>query len=189
MDKATWLEISKGNKEAYSRTYIFFYKRLYNYGRKLTDDIPLLEDTVQEVLMDIWKNREGLPSIGAQSAYYYASFRNALIAKLKRQRKNVVPGSAEEFEFPVEHFIVRREQQEQVQLQLIAALKTLTPRQREAIFLRFYEGFSYEEVAQVMEISVKGAYKIMARALLQLKETLSLPAITLIFLQLFPDLL
>lgn len=176
-----------GDKVAYSRAYIFFYKRLYNYGRKMTDDIPLIEDAIQEVLMDIWKNREKLPAVHAVTAYYYSSFRYIVLRKLKRQRRSLRLQSTEEFEFPVDHFIVSRETDADFKEQLHAALEKLTPRQREAIFLRFYENFSYEEVSVVLEISVKATYKIMARALRQLKEGLTLPVFALVFLQQLPD--
>ena len=69
-----------------------------------------------------------------------------------------------------------------VQQRLQAALDKLTARQREAIFLRFYEGLSYEEVAAVLKITVKATYKIMARSLTALKETLTLSLAALLFL-------
>ncbi|MEJ7830747.1 MAG: sigma factor-like helix-turn-helix DNA-binding protein, partial [Segetibacter sp.] len=52
------------------------------------------------------------------------------------------------------------------------ALKALTPHQREAIFLRFYQTLSYEEVAETLNISVKATYKIIARSLSALKESM-----------------
>ncbi len=75
-----------------------------------------------------------------------------------------------------------------VQQRLQAALDKLTARQREAIFLRFYEGLSYEEVAAVLKITVKATYKIMARSLTALKETLTLSlAALLVLLRLCPN--
>jgi RNA polymerase sigma factor (sigma-70 family) len=50
------------------------------------------------------------------------------------------------------------------------AFEALTAHQREAIFLRFYQNLSYEEVAEVLNISIKATYKIMARSLSALKE-------------------
>jgi RNA polymerase sigma factor (sigma-70 family) len=50
----------------------------------------------------------------------------------------------------------------------------LTPRQREVIYLRFFEELSYEEIAGMLDISVKGAYKLSYRALDALKELLKI---------------
>jgi RNA polymerase sigma factor (sigma-70 family) len=65
------------------------------------------------------------------------------------------------------------------------ALRGLTGRQREAIYLRFYEGLSYQEVADLLGISVKATYKMMARALLHLKENMSVTAWMLLLAKLF----
>lgn len=43
--------------------------------------------------------------------------------------------------------------------QLQLTISKLTARQKEAIFLRFYEQLSYEEIAEVMGITVKASYK------------------------------
>lgn len=52
---------------------------------------------------------------------------------------------------------------------LSKAFSELTPRQFEAIFLRFYMNQSYEQVAESMGITVKATYKLMARSLTELK--------------------
>jgi RNA polymerase sigma factor (sigma-70 family) len=59
-------------------------------------------------------------------------------------------------------------------LKVQEGLKALTSRQKEAIFLRFYEGLSFEEVATVLHISVKATYKIMARSLESLRNNITL---------------
>lgn len=52
-------------------------------------------------------------------------------------------------------------------------MASLTARQREAVFLKFHENLSYEEIAEVMDISVKATYKLMAIALSELRDNLS----------------
>ncbi len=76
----------------------------------------------------------------------------------------------EDYEFSSEHVIVSNELNEELQIKLRKAIKTLTGRQLEAIFLMYYEDLSYKEVASILNISVKATYKIMARSLLALKE-------------------
>ena len=85
-------------------------------------------------------------------------------------------------QFSAEINIIERETELVVQQSLQNAINELTPRQREAIFLRFYEGLSYEEVAEVLNISVKATYKIMARSLASLKDRLLLPLASILSL-------
>lgn len=68
-------------------------------------------------------------------------------------------------EFAVDSIIIQSELNAELQAKLEECLKALTPRQREAIFLRYYQNLSYEEVAAILNISVKASYKIIARSL------------------------
>ena len=174
-----WSNISKSDKDAYSQLYLMFYKKLFNYGRKFTDDIPLLEDVIQELLMQVWSQRDRLPGIGNPNAYYFASFRHALFRKMNEAKPDLQP---EEYDFSIDAILIKQETDNELREKLRNAIQGLTPRQAEAVYLRFYEGLSYEEVAGTLNISVKAAYKIMARALLQLKNTLHLPYISLLIL-------
>ena len=77
----------------------------------------------------------------------------------------------------------------QVNQPLPQASAKLTSRQREDIFLKFYEQLSYEEIADVMGISVKAGYKIMARSLDYLRKNLSKDDLLLLYLILHLKLL
>jgi RNA polymerase sigma factor (sigma-70 family) len=182
-----WTLVSSGDQDAYARLYVFYYKRLYNYGRKFTDDLIALEDALQEALLAIWTGRQRLPQVDKPHSYLLTTFRYILFKKLRRDHKVVRLSSVEaaetgEPEFGIDQLLIRRDIESALRHRLQQALQTLTSRQREAIFLRFYEGLSYEEVAAIMGISVKATYKLMSRSLLQLKETLSLPVLTILLL-------
>ena len=183
MNTLDWRHIENGDKDAYSQAYIFYYKKLYNYGRKFTENEALIEDTIQELLMDLWNRKEKLSSIAFPHTYLLSAFRFNLFKKIKQDARMLAYTGAEpEPEFGAEHLIIKNESDAATRERLQQALQTLTPRQREAIFLRFYEELSYEEVAGVLDISVKATYKIVARALLELKDNLSLPMVTLLLL-------
>jgi RNA polymerase sigma factor (sigma-70 family) len=173
IEKDIWRGVHNSDQEAYAKVYRYYYPRFYNYGKKFTSNVPLVEDATQETLMDIWDKREKLPAIEFPTTYFYTSFRYVLFRKLKLQRQIVTGDIApEEPEFSIDHFIIRSESDAALRKQLENALTTLTPRQREVIFLRFYEGLSYEEVAAILSITTKATYKIMARALVRLKRNI-----------------
>ena len=175
VDKELWIRISQDDQEAYASVYRFYFRRFYNYGRKFTDDEPLLEDAVKEVLLTIWDKRSALSSIEFAGTYFYTTFRYILFHKLKQKKQGLSSElSIAEPEFSIDHFIMARETGQEMKEKLERSLATLTARQREAIFLRFYEGLSYEEVASVLQITTKATYKIMARALAELREHLAL---------------
>lgn len=184
MEKEVWAQIRDGDQAAYAELYVFYYKKLYNYGRKFTGDIALLEDALQEALLAIWTGRARLEKVHTPHTYLFNSFRYILFRKIGHARRfrPHTEANAGEPEFGVEQIIIRQDMETAVKQRLTTAIQGLTGRQREAIFLRFYEGLSYEEVAEVLGISVKATYKIMSRALLQLKDNVSLPLLTVLLL-------
>lgn len=176
MDKQTWRNIAEGDKEAYSGLYILYFKKFYNYGRKFTSDVLLIEDCIQELFLDVWRKKESMLEVEVPNSYLFSSFRYTLFNKIKQSQKIVQSNEfAEEPEFSIDFAIINREVDAALQASLQSALDALTPRQREAIFLRFYEGLSYEEIAAILNITVKATYKIMARSLSSLKDKLYLP--------------
>jgi len=165
----------------YERLYKTYFKKFFNYGRKFTRDIHLIEDSIQEVFLDIWNKRQKAVEIASANSYYFSSFRYVLFKKIKQaSRQSVLVDEGYEPEFSIEQKIIAGEISNEQFEKLRQALKMLTSRQREAIFLRFYEGLSYEEVATVLDISVKATYKIMARSLENLRENLVLSLVNII---------
>jgi len=179
MDQLRWKDIIQGDRQAYSEMYTTFYRSFFNYGRKFTEDSDLIEDAIQEVLMVAWTDRLKLEQIHSPRAYLFTAFRHALFARLRRL-SHFTANLPDEPDFPADHLILKKETDLLRHEQLQAALRQLTSRQREAIFLRFYEGLSYEQTAEVMGISVKATYKLMARSLLQLRDILAISLTTLL---------
>ena len=174
-----------GDREAFSNAYLELYNRFYNYGSLLTGDVSLIEDSIQEVLLVLWTSRKNLSSVSNPDGYYYILFRRALFKRLKSAASLVSIEQGEwEPTFAADAVFIKKEADLALKQKMKAAVDSLMSRQREAVYLRFYEGLSYEEVAATLDISVKGTYKIIARALQNLKDKISVPLISLLlFLQ------
>lgn len=165
--------IINSDTNAYKEFYVEYFKKLYNYGKKFGTDSSLLEDSIQEVFLDLWVTKHKLKNINSVNSYLFSSFRYILFKRLKDANKVVSSNKFDvEPEFSVDHALITQEMDAELRVKLKKALEALTPRQREAIFLRFYQNLSYEEVAVVLNISVKATYKIMARSLSALKENM-----------------
>ena len=184
MEKEHWANIETGDIKAYSEVYVFYYKKLYNYGRKFTQDITIIEDAINEVFIMIWTNRQKLSAINSPSSYIFSSFRNNIFKNLKAVKtiRSLESAGENEIEFSIDSILINREVDAARKLSIEKALSRITPRQKEAIFLRFYEGLSYEEIAGIMNISIKATYKIMARALKDLRNILDISSLTLLTL-------
>ena len=65
----------------------------------------------------------------------------------------------------VEQEIIQREISQQKSKMLLLALNELTPRQKEAIYLRFTRELDYKEVAALMDISVEACRNLISKAI------------------------
>ncbi|WP_121196289.1 RNA polymerase sigma factor [Mucilaginibacter gracilis] len=156
--------------------YKKYANSLYNYGSKFTADKDLIKECIQELFVTLWTRRASLGEPQSVRNYLFKAFRLSLFKKTNMLQKQERYEETEHYPFDaainIEETIINDEDKAALQRRLQASLDQLTARQREAIFLKFYEGLSYEEVAEVMGVSVKGAYKIMARAIDALREKL-----------------
>lgn len=178
-----WGQIAEGNRASYAELYRVFYKKLHNYGRKFTDDEALIEDIAQETFVVIWQKRSYLKPVKYPVTYVYSIYRNALIKRLKANRQYISGTSLlDEPDFGIDQIIFRREADRDTAIKLQRAINALTPRQKEAIFLRFYEALPYEEVAKTLGITTKATYKLVANALDNLRKELGTSAYMLLLL-------
>lgn len=183
IDTALWENVATGDQQAYADLFRILYKRFYNYGKKFTGDESVIEDAAQETLLLIWHKRTTLSSVEYPLTYFFTSFRNIIFSRLKaNQRYTNQTTLNEEPEFAADHILLCKESDAITRQKLQKAIATLTSRQREAIFLRFYEGLPYREVAQMLGITTKATYKIIGRALDELKTQLNIPGPLLLYL-------
>lgn len=178
-----WERVALGDKQAYAELFRSLYKRLYNYGLKFTNDETIVEDVAQETLLVIWQKRKHLLTVDFPETYSFSVFRNTLFTRLKKHQRYISGAEIDaEPEFGIDHIMISRETDRLTKEKIKTAIASLTSRQREAIFLRFYEGLAYDEVAQMLGITTKATYKIIARALDELRQSLQIPGSMLLVL-------
>jgi RNA polymerase sigma factor (sigma-70 family) len=75
-----------------------------------------------------------------------------------------------EVELSADHDLIYREETNSRISLLSNALKELTPRQKEAIYLRFNKELEYAEIAQIMDISIEACRNLISKAIANLKK-------------------
>ncbi|KIO74702.1 hypothetical protein TH53_24800 [Pedobacter lusitanus] len=167
-------QIKQHNKHAFDELYNRFIKTLTGYGLRLTDDVQIIEDSLHDVFVWIWTNRAKFEIRYSLKSYLIKSVRTTIIHKLKTQQKNVHTDFADneeeilnDFSFynSVETEFISKESYKSTAVKVLAMLETLSPKQKELIHLRYYQGMSFKEIASLLNISIKGCYKLMGRAI------------------------
>lgn len=170
-----WKAFKESNWQSYAALYNTFYDALLNYGYKFTSDKVLIEDAIHDLFVRLWTSREKISNPVSVKNYLFKSLRNILFRKLKRMSKTRIvavddyhPGFEINFNTENENRVEDKEMQEMIR----NIINKLPARQQEIIFLRFYEGLSYEEIADIMDITVSSAYKLLYKALHKLQQTI-----------------
>jgi RNA polymerase sigma factor (sigma-70 family) len=180
-----WNSFKTGDWDAYTRLYHAYYRVLNNYGHKFTKDINLIEDAVHDLFVTLWTNRDNLGNPLSVKNYLYKAIRNILLRKIKSASRIFhLEEDSESIPFVVsfDHQLISNEEEKRLQQTISGVLNKLPPRQQEIIFLRFYEGLSYEEAADIMGIHVSSAYKLLYKALENVQQSLTYTGLGLLTL-------
>lgn len=176
-DYELWQSFKKGSMEAFQQIYYDHFHSLFEYGMRLINDKELVKDTVHDLFVKLWNNKTNLGDVKVIRAYLLVSMRGSVFNNLSREKK-IIPAEISDklhFEmiFSVEHELIRKESVSIKTKSVINALNELSPRQKEILYLRFYQEMTYEEVSEILNISVKATYKLNARALEALRKILT----------------
>ncbi|HVS96640.1 MAG TPA: RNA polymerase sigma factor [Puia sp.] len=174
-DTALISQFLKGNKAAFIKVYRNLFPLLFEYGIRFTHDRSLIKDTLQDFFMNLLNRKSPLPDIYNIRSYFMVSVRRELLRRMAREARvpvGVMNGDSYEFhlELSPESALIDRQSGEQRSRGMQQAINCLSARQREAIYLYFYNNLTYEEVAEVMGLKeVKYARTLIYRALGELK--------------------
>jgi RNA polymerase sigma factor (sigma-70 family) len=156
---------------------------------RVVSDKELVKDTIHDLFVKLWNHKANLGEVTAIRSYLLVSLRSTLYNKVRQGSRMVVTELNEslpfEMVFSVESEFIKKENQSVQTQKLIEALNQLTARQKEVIYLRYFEEMEYEEIAGIMNITVKATYKLTARGLDALRQILDVsPSSLILFLAL-----
>ena len=189
-DRDTWGRFKAGDNDALNIIYTDYSKKLYLFGLKLTQNHTIVEDSIQDIFADIVKNRKKLGDTNNILFYLLKSFKRRLVRQLQKEKRYNLKNTNEDFVFDItysiEHEIIQKENTNLKLQSLHQAINQLTPRQKEAVYLRFTEELEYKEIAEIMEMSIEACRNLICKAIKSLKEALQGDtSILLFFLQKF----
>lgn len=172
-----WESILIGDRNALAQLFRKFYPPLFNYGLRLIAREDLVKDSIQELFLTIWKQRDQLSDVEYVRSYLYSSLRRTVFSRLERQksrneRDRLYSRESLRMIFNKEQLIISKELQNRQKEALEKAIQSLSKREKEAIFLKFKDGLSNEEIAQVMEVNKQSVYNYIYRALIALEDYL-----------------
>jgi len=160
-------------REEVNRIYRKHYSGLYRYGLKISGSPDMTKDAIQELFIRFLGDKKTLSSVKKVDSYLYRSIRNNLLREVRP-----APGLPEttpadpELEFSHEELLITEEISSKRGQVVARCLNHLPPRQKEIIYLRFYNDLSYEGIAEVLDISYKTVKNLTYEALNKMRSDL-----------------
>jgi RNA polymerase sigma factor (sigma-70 family) len=177
-DFELWQAFKAGKEAAFDSIYDQYFPSLYGYGTRLCPDKSLIKDCIQNLFVELWKNRSHLSDVYSIKHYLYQSLRRSLVKEMVAEKKYLHPDElSEDYYFEVtfshERLLIGEQVAQENINRLQRAFQLLTKRQKEAVFLRFYESLEYPAIAEIMVLKeVKYARTLVYRALDVLKASI-----------------
>jgi len=166
-------ELSTGQEGAFDKMYDHYVHSIYSFVIKFVKSPELAEDLTQEIFIRIWENRSQLGKVKSFRAYLFVTARNHVLNFLKKPfNSNVVlteiinsyvsPQGANE--------MISREYEQW----LHNVLESMSPQMRAVFKLCREQNKSYDEVADLLQITKNTVKKHMVRSMRVIKGRLDL---------------
>jgi RNA polymerase sigma-70 factor, ECF subfamily len=167
-------QAARGNVEAFNLLVSHWEKRVYNYLLRITANREDALDLTQDVFLKAYQNLRKLDDPARFTAWLFRIAHNEAYSLFRKRRPETgvdelhpegtemgisVAGSSV---FPIE-----------LSLAVASALERLSPDQREAVVLKIYQGFKFEEMSVILDCPVSTVKSRLYTALELLKAELA----------------
>lgn len=177
-----WNDYQSGDMYALANIMQGYYSDLFHWGLRLHGEREFVKDCIQDMFVNLWKMQQSAGAAHAGALGAVSNVRSYLLVALKTRilrelsKKHVTHQSmlSDEYSFSVEFSSDLRlidEEHEIYQVKkLEGVLNSLSGRQKELIYLRFYQSLSFEQIAEVMNLSRQSVYNLLQKSLGSLRK-------------------
>jgi RNA polymerase sigma factor (sigma-70 family) len=168
-DEALWQAFKQGSEAALAQIFKTHYRNVYDYLFKLFRNAEMAENAIQDLFLHLWQNRGLLGEAHSIRFYLISSARRRAFRQLYRARRcvseEVESAAADDlFNFSPEDILVSEETSSLQREALLKLIEGLPKRQKEVIYLRYYQDLSLNEVAEVLSINYQSVLNTLNRA-------------------------
>ncbi len=167
-------ELKDGNRDAFKNLVQQYQNKVINTCFKFVQNKEDAEDVAQEVFIEVYQSISGFREEAKLSTWIYriAVTKSLDFIRRKKRKKRFsqlhsilgFENQSEEIPAPESsnpHTVIENQERSQI---LQQAIDSLAENQKIAVTLNKYEGFSYNEIAEIMETSLSAVESLIHRA-------------------------
>jgi RNA polymerase sigma factor (sigma-70 family) len=159
--------------EAFQNQVLPVKNKLFRFALKFLGSEEEAKDIVQEVFIRIWNNRDQMKEIQNMEAWCMRITRNLSLDRIRSINKKSTQPIEESFNVHVEALSPHESTEADESMQKISQfIAELPDKQRQIIHLRDVEGYSYNEICEILELDMNQVKVYLFRARNAVKEKL-----------------
>ena len=140
-DEDLWKRLGRGDLAAFEGFYHAHSRRLRAFLRMYMGNTPAVEDVAQEAFVQIWRHPNGFnPGKSTLKAYLFGIARKRAADWWRHHEESVTSSVEPQFDGTESPVLIRD------------AIARLQPELRSVLWLREVDGYSYEELAEILGI-------------------------------------
>lgn len=161
-----WNLFRNGDRTAYAYFIHTYTNSLFNYGYRIYTDHDFVKDCVQEVFIELWNRRHSINETNSIKWYLFKSVRLRIFREAHKWNKNLPLEQDYQFavEFNIEHQLIVDLETQELSSRIKSVLNRLPGRQREIMYLRFYENLNFDEISTIMQINKQSVHNLLQKA-------------------------
>ena len=170
-----WTKLKDGDVGAMGELYDIYVEELFAYGMQFSADKDHVMDAIHDLFLNLYKYRKTLATTDNVTFYLFRSLKNNILKVEDRNRSFVAHAKDQEeksSDSSIEDRICAEEFENERAYKLAKAITSLSKKQRKALFLRYTEERTYEDVADIMNVTVQTSRTIIYRAVKILRRQL-----------------
>jgi RNA polymerase sigma-70 factor, ECF subfamily len=177
-----WYKIKLGDQKAFSLLFRELFPSLCNFAQRMLNNLPESEETVQDVFIHLWQNKEKINLKGSLKSYLYQSVHNLAINKLEHFRTlkfqpNMTAGQEEWKQihhlFITDDAFIQMFEAHETENIILSAMEELPEKCREIFRLSRFENLSNKEISDQLNLSQSTVRVQIFRAIAFLKDFLN----------------
>lgn len=172
-EEELWHLFIAGDSAAFESLVDTTYTLMFQYGSKFSKNKDLVRDCIQDVFLNVWEKRQVLDQSIPVRAYLLSSLRRRIHRKVKYDFidfHSELPEVLFETVFTIEDSLIAREQNLYLTRKITALLNDLPQRQKEVVYLRFFQDLDRNEIADVMQITPQSVSNFLQKSFTQLRK-------------------
>ncbi|MFC5268383.1 ECF RNA polymerase sigma factor SigK [Kribbella qitaiheensis] len=167
--------VARGDSAAFAQLYDLMAPRVYGLIRRVLRNPALSEEVTQEVMVEVWRTATRYDaSRGSLTSWILTMAHRRAIDRVRSEqsstdREQAVAAASSTTEYDeVSETVTTNLEVEQVR----HCLSSLTELQRESVTLAYYGGYSYREVAELLDAKLATIKARMRDGLIRLRDCL-----------------